>query len=81
MQHTLHLKRRPPSTQEQNGFMYVLQRLQRTMPWLPSGMTGTLRPTASSAIGRTMMPSGSCHLRSTKAGTASADASNTMLTA
>jgi hypothetical protein len=42
-------------------------------------MTGTLRPTASSAIGRTMMPSGSCHLRSTKAGTASADASNKRL--
>jgi hypothetical protein len=63
MGHTLHLKRRPPSTQVQKGFMYVRQRLQRTMPWLPRGMTGTERPAASSAMGRTMTPSGSCHLR------------------
>jgi hypothetical protein len=65
MGHTLHLKRLPPSTHWQKGFMYVLQRLQRMMPWLPRGMTGTGRPSASSAMGRTITPSGSCHLRST----------------
>jgi hypothetical protein len=81
MLHTLHLKRRPPSTHVQNGFMYVRQRLQRTMPWLPSGITGTLRPMASSAIGRTIMPRGSCHLQSSNAGTASVNASNGISTA